>query len=417
MARAWALLFLLTAQPSFAQFLSDEFEGNLLPTPAPAGQWDMRWYAGLPGQTSANFSIDTQAAAARRGGFGLRIFDAHVGSGAGTSGFMTKGYDASGSAVTPPPRYARFWLRPTALGGAGISAFFDLASAQAVGSTVLEVRVNTAGPTLDFGCIDRTQTYTQFGATPLKAGWQLIEVGVENMDSAAGRCVAAVDGTITGQAFVDLTGYPFTHVTVGQHYADLAATSTLDLDGLQLDVEPPAAALALDAGAWSLGSCEPLWVGLIQSIDGGLARSPLESVVALSADSGGISFWTDPTCTAPLATHTVAPTQSTGVVYLRVAVAGSAVVTGLSADLLAATIVRWVDGGTDAGVDAGALDGGWGSDAGVTLLSPTYRVGCECGGMGPALGLLAMALKSRWRRRANGGLEPRRVKGSHKNLR
>lgn len=333
MRRAVVVLLGLSSLSALSQpILSDRFEDTLLKTQTPPGAWDLLYYA-LPSQSPSSFAILPTSSAALRGQVGLLIFDNHVASGSGGSGYLVRRLNPA------PSHYVQFWYRTAASNGEGTSSFFSLASEAQPGMTMMETRLNAANHSLEFLCMGRQQSTVLVGSGEAPEGvWHFIELGLEWAGTQNARCVAFVNHRLAGSQVVDMTGVLPTEATLGQHSALYAATSTLHIDDFQLSTAPLASQLKLSSTRADLNECARIEVTLTQPFDGGAAVVTWPMQLAVSTDSSDAKTFVNSDCSIEAAQLDIVANQQGLSFYVRSARSGFIEVRAESAALAPASL-------------------------------------------------------------------------------
>lgn len=331
------------AQP----LLADDFENRTSPFGAP---WDS--------STTDEGTLTLEAAAAHRGTQGLRFVDTND---AGTSGY--------GTALVHDmlPRvdggmWTRFWFRTTRLDSTG-SMVVLMMGASAGGAAARQQQLTHYDGTLGAGGFTVTGfTYRTRGR--IDAGWHLLEFGAEGLGTTTGRRELFVDGS----SFLVSTenfgwAQPFDHeLRLGGAYAtERDFLGVLDFDDVRLSTTIPPSTVALvvpDGGIAGACSNAELWLATSRGTAVAVADTTFTATLAVS----GGTVHAGANCSGSGTFRIDAGTSAPWRVSWRVASAGTATFSSSADDFLptqtVVTVRLPVDGGVDAGVDAGGVDAG-----------------------------------------------------------
>lgn len=272
------------------------------------------------------------AAAAHRGGFGLRVTDSDGQSGAGAgAGQVSKITFAS------PTVYRRFFWRPTAANGNGSRTIGSLASSAFSGRAIAEVLVAGNG-TLSLGGYDAAASYALTSSSSVAStnAWHLVELVVSGLGSGSGTRRLYLDGTLAAQA----TGLNFTGLAVdllvdGQPYSTNRVFEGIDdFDDLRASRAVMPSRLQLTAPAMTDQACSGAVSVTARDSDGTPRPVPEPTAVTLAAAGVGGSFYSDPGCGTAISQVALSVGTSQATVYFRPTTAGRATLTAATTDLL-----------------------------------------------------------------------------------
>ncbi len=386
------LLFarLATAQVTFP----DNFEGTLLQSQTPAGQWQSITSPDFP----STLAID--AAAAHRGQSGLRITDTTTLPDTGELGSALYRPIAGSNA-----QHVRFWFRAGTLTSA-TNQWVNIAMihAQSTNQAVAELYFDAQDKRLHLQAFGKTSTTPERKSVSFDATvWHLIELSTENMGSNSARASAAIDGQVSVSiAGIDWSGVNYTGLYVGQPYAaGLAFTGTLDFDDYRASAAEPASKLAFSIrpSLLRVGGCV---TGLIELRTAKDAAAPAPEAVPITLSAPNFTF--GPSCQTLGSPISIAEGGSSAFFAVRADAAGMAQVRMSTPDFIGSEFAANVlendpgDAGADAGLpqtpDAGSLadsgttppepipnDAGTAAESGVRTeltSASSYRVACGC---------------------------------------
>ncbi len=373
--RVLKLGLLLIASAAFAQTeFADGFEGQLLTSDVPSGQWDTL----NPGAISTPLSLE--AAAAHRGTKGLRATDTvSVPSTVGTGSSLQKRVLGFGN------QFIRFWFRGTPDTDSTQAVAIAMIQADTVVDTVAEFYFEGGGRKLFVRAFDRMAAVaTSSMQVDLDtSGWHLLELSAENMGTANGVVSASVDGIerVTLRN-LDWNGTAFKDLLIGEPFVDgHGYTGTLDFDDYRGSLSPLASRLALTLPIQPIafGECVNATAQLNSSRNTQIGAT---EAVDLQLTSPGLQFGA--TCNS-IGSAVVMPAGASTVSFaMRAVVAGTQQVSVSTTDFIGTSgLVTVVDG----------PDGG----AATTPLRPfDYGVGCDCQSSSPVftgLAILTLAMR------------------------
>lgn len=412
------LCVLALAQPSTH---ADDFEGRSTPQ---GGQWNTL--------EQRETTLVLVPEAAHRGDGGLRVIDTSDG-GASSSGTMLRRYD---SGAIDAGFWLRSWFRLTRLDSPGThSVLMMLRSDSApLGRQqhvdLIDDRLGVSGATA-------TGFTASPGTHPLDGGWVLVELGVEGLGTDAGVRELWVDGTLVARSVEDF-GFPLPivgEVNVGEHFvaAPRSFTGLTDFDDLRASRARPASRAMLDApGTADAGTCVTGSFLLVTSAQDAVTFAPTEFEASLTLDAGEAHFGTG--CTGPAVARFDAGSAGPFPISWRFT-RGGVVTVGLETDdflpsAAQVTVSATAGGGGGASGGGGATGGGGAAGGGsvggggaggggsagggsttgggsasgggggdVTPTPGTFAVGCGCTTSPLMLGVPALVLVRRLRRR------------------
>lgn len=345
------------------RFASD-FEGpTLLTTDTPPGVWDA-----VDLRPNGTHTLST--AAANRGIKGLRLDDQIIGTGPGngTAIYAT----IPGAAVSVAQMRVRFRLSSTNQLGQVVVA----QALTTMGKSLCEISLSFPGAlvTLAGDSSGGSFTTVDSGVRLSLLRNVLLECTVRGIGTDAGMRTLHIDSVDVASELVDLSGWRLAEVGIGEPWSeDRRFVGQLDFDDFRVANQMQAARLVLDAGLAILdeGQCTAVQVSIAdsQGVASGLPYPAMVSSSVMNAE-----LFSDPACSASLATIPFAVEQTAQMVFLKAGSASQAALDLQFADLVATGVVlpiRRVDAGIDSGVtDAGAPDAG--------VARPAYQIGCGC---------------------------------------
>ena len=290
-----------------------------------------------PGKAAATFSVANvavvaTAAAAHRGGFGMRIIDSDGTAGAGPG---------SGESVRITPTngtlYRRFFWRPTATNGLGSRMLGTLTSTGLGSKSLAEVIVAGNGA-LSLGGYDAASAYVTTASTSVAATgvWHLIELLVSGVGTNSGTRKLYLDGTLAAQ----LGGINWTALTAdvmleGQPYSNNRTfQGTDDFDDLRVSRAAMPSQLVVTAPAMTDGACSAAITVEAKDSDGINRQVPEPVTAPLSVAGVSGTFYSDVGCTAGLANVFLGVGVSSATVYFKPSTAGSATLSATNLDYL-----------------------------------------------------------------------------------
>jgi hypothetical protein len=385
---------LLLARLAAAQVtFSDGFEGTLLQSQTPAGQW--------ANQTTTLYPsiVEVTAAAAHRGASGLRLTDSTALPATG----------AVGSALYRPisgsnAQHIRFWFRAGVLTSA-TNQWVNIAMihAQSTNGAIAELYFDAQDKRLYAQAFGKTSTMPENRGVSFDASiWHLIELSAENMGTNSGKVSTAIDGQVSiSFSGIDWSGAGYTGLFLGQPYATGQA-----IDDYRASAIAPASKLAFSVrpGVLRVGGCVS---GLIELRTANDVAAPAPEAVLLNLSAPNFIF--GPSCQTLGTPISIAQGASSAFFSVRADAPGMAPVRLSAADFIGteftATVVEGDagepgDAGPDASTpeppdaggptetDAGSTppptpqnDAGLAADSGEAPQAKSatnYRVACGC---------------------------------------
>jgi hypothetical protein len=273
------------SQALSSNWLEDDFEAGSRP---PLSDWSDHGAA-------SGVTVGVDAAAAHRGALGLRLVDAHAGSGSNVEGYVAMTVPQPSSATC----YLRTWLRTTPGSGGGDVMPSEIETTPASATSGVYDFALTA-PAMDLSArgFDALGNYATDGTvTSTTALWHLVELALTGVGTAQGSRTLWVDGARAVSAAHDFSGLRLGSVALGEPWADAAAvTLTLDFDDARIGPAPPASTLTAAATApLKVGGCARFTVDLKDSA-GAAAAAPYDVDASLSLGGAALSVFSDEGC-------------------------------------------------------------------------------------------------------------------------
>lgn len=329
---------------------ADDFEtGTVLTSDAPAGKWDARFVA-----NGAN-AIVASAAAAHRGGFGLRVTDGRNTGGGGPEVNVYRDFPASGGDF-----HARFWVRLATTNGLG--GAWHLEHRQASTNYLVQLSSNVA--TNQVTMMGDTATGTTADPTQLgfmDGGWHLVEVATLGVGTTTGTRRLWVDGALRSSGAANYQGFTISGENLGEPNSDdRRFVGAIDYDDYRSGGAPFASHFGIAASPEiQRGTCTPVTVSLRDSASNAPAPAPY-LVAANVTVSGPGTVYSASDCTNPVTSVPIPLSATQASVYFGSLTAGVGTLTVSHLDFLSATVLIGIDAGPpDAGAaDAGAPDAG-----------------------------------------------------------
>jgi hypothetical protein len=152
-------------------------------------------------------------------------------------------------------------------------------------------------------------------------------------------CTGAAVTVVTISANASSAGFYFKGARVGAATLNAAAGTLSGSQAVNLTPSPAVGlALTLPAGAVNAGECTPGGGVQAQDAAGVITRVTADTLVSLqAAPAASLSFFSDASCTASVATVLLRPSEDSAPFYLRGQVAGAATVTAEASGLSTAT--------------------------------------------------------------------------------
>jgi hypothetical protein len=309
----WAAWRDVTATAVPGQIFESDFEsGTLSVNDAPPGEWPNV-------DAEPNIALSAAAAAAHRGGFGMRVHDQdpQTGNHPGSHGE----FDFSATPVTTGSYFARFWMRLTSSNDVGDIAVGRIAGTGLTGGGALNAPgITFPGAVLQVGGYDATPTFlNDITSLSLVVGqWYLVEMGASGFGTANGNRTVWVDGAlIHDRSPINWTGVAVTIFDLGLPNSNESEfVGVLDFDDARTSLTAPASTLKVAAptGAGT-GDCVPVGVSLVTS-SGVTADAPYDVVVSLASGGEG-AFYSNVGCTSTATTATIATGASSVTAYFK----------------------------------------------------------------------------------------------------
>lgn len=266
---------------------------TLMDTDAPKGAWDSAL------KTAADSGISASMLAAHRGRGGMRVVDGDE----TTAVFTTV---VTRFAPLDTDVHARLWARIAPTNATSTGRFAVFGTGFNTGTLLGWVGARRSRP----GGVP--QDDVQLGGDSVGAagrnlvdeerpgfadgGWHLVELSLVGLRSDAGQREVRVDGQRLAArrgldwSVEDTSDWRPRRLQVGSAFTEaggVGMTGVYDFDDVRISGTAPASTVVFrDSGVLLLSTCNPVRVGLADSMDGGAAPAPYDVELSLGADGG-----------------------------------------------------------------------------------------------------------------------------------